>query len=283
MARSPKCGECGLRPACKYLPATYKIVGRCRAVVIAAFTGSAFIFPGIENKAQFSRCRLKGFSLSSKNLNPPHVNNSTRFQLSFMMFLQYFIWCAWYVSMNSYMVANLGSSGKQITYAYGALAVATMISPFLWAGSQTVIFPRKRSWALLHLAGAASPFPVHPYQLQRSLSSPSSSSIHYRICPPLRSATAWRSGKCRTQRRTSPLFGMFGTVGWIVGGLLIGSLGIEKRRTSFTSRQRRALSWACFASPCPIRRRREPPHPPAAPSALKHSCCSKTVLTSYSS
>ncbi len=47
-----------------------------------------------------------------------------------MMFVEYFIWGAWYVTMGSYMPANLQSSGLQIGAAYSALAIATMISPF---------------------------------------------------------------------------------------------------------------------------------------------------------
>src|SRR5688572_9804853 len=73
-----------------------------------------------------------------------------------MMFLQYFIGGTWCVSMNSYMVANLGSSGKQITYAYGALAVATMISPFFVGMIADRYFSAQKIMGVLHIAGAAA-------------------------------------------------------------------------------------------------------------------------------
>ena len=59
------------------------------------------------------------------------MNITTGIKLSLMMFLQYFIWSAWYVTMGTYMSeAPLGASGIQIGATYGALAIATMISPF---------------------------------------------------------------------------------------------------------------------------------------------------------
>ena len=50
--------------------------------------------------------------------------------LAIMMFMQYFTWSAWYVTMGTYMKSNLGSSDVQIGAAFSALAIATMISPF---------------------------------------------------------------------------------------------------------------------------------------------------------
>lgn len=51
-------------------------------------------------------------------------------KLSFFMFLQYFIWGSWYVSMGIYLVGVLKFSGQQVGAAYGAFAIGSMISPF---------------------------------------------------------------------------------------------------------------------------------------------------------
>src|SRR5690606_39888546 len=51
-------------------------------------------------------------------------------KLSVMMFLEYFVWGAWYVTMGFYMSGYLDSSATQVGAAYSALAIATMVSPF---------------------------------------------------------------------------------------------------------------------------------------------------------
>ena len=53
-----------------------------------------------------------------------------KLQLSVFMFLQYFVWSCWYVSMGAYLANTLEFSGREIGLAYGAFAVGAMISPF---------------------------------------------------------------------------------------------------------------------------------------------------------
>ncbi len=56
---------------------------------------------------------------------------ATRIQLCMMMFLNFFVWGAWYVTMGTYLKSIPGVTDVQVGIAYGTQSLGAIIAPFL--------------------------------------------------------------------------------------------------------------------------------------------------------
>src|SRR6185312_6821071 len=82
------------------------------------------------------------------------MNLQMRIRLSTMMFLEYFIWGSWYVTLGTWLGATLHFSGQQIGLAAGTTALGAILSPFLVGLMADELFATQRLLAALHAIGA---------------------------------------------------------------------------------------------------------------------------------
>jgi nucleoside transporter len=173
-----------------------------------------------------------------------------RVQLSVMMLLEYIVWGSWYVTLNTYLTVTLHFSGTQAGAVFGTTALACMISPFFVGRIADRLFPIERVLAVLHLVGAVILFLVTRVT---SFGGVYGLMLAYCLCyfPTMSLANTLAFRNIKEVGKEFPLIRVFGTIGWIVIGVTVGSLGIERTSKPFllAAAASVAMSFFCLSLP----------------------------------
>jgi nucleoside transporter len=176
-------------------------------------------------------------------------------RLSVMMFLEFFIWGAWFVTMGSYLTGPLGFSDAENALAYATQSWGAIIAPFIIGLVADKYVNAERLLGVIHLAGAvlmyllasATEFATfYPYLLLYM--------ILYMPTLALVNAISFR--QIDDPARRFGFIRFWGTVGWIIAGLLI-SYGFdwdgqaEQLRNTFTMAAAASLVLGLFSFTLP--------------------------------
>jgi nucleoside transporter len=153
-----------------------------------------------------------------------------RARLSTMMFLEYFIWGAWYVTLGTWLSGSLHFTGKQIGLAAGATSVGAILAPFFVGLIADRLFATQKVLAILHLLGAALLFMA---SAQSSFTIFYSLVLLYCLCfmPTLALTNSLSFRQMQDPKEEFGAIRVLGSGGWIVAGLLIGTLRLEATST----------------------------------------------------
>ena len=148
------------------------------------------------------------------------MNKAIGARLSVMMFLQFFVWGAWYVTIGNYMAAQ--GMADLTHWPYTVNPVAAIIAPFFLGLVADRFFSTEKVLGCLHILGGLVMLAV-----PQATGSPTTFILLlllYNLCymPTLGLANSLAFHNIRHQETQFPLIRVFGTVGWIVAGLFIG-------------------------------------------------------------
>ena len=153
-------------------------------------------------------------------------------ELSVFMFLQYFIWGAWYVSLAPYLGITLKFTGDQVGAAYGAFAIGAMISPFFVGLIADRYFASEKLLAVLGILGGV---------LMLALTQLDQFTSFYLVliaycatfAPTLALGNSLSLHHLADPKQDFPRVKMFSAIGWIAGCVTVSLLQAELSTTQF--------------------------------------------------
>ena len=143
-----------------------------------------------------------------------------KFKLSFMMFLQFFIWGGWFVTLGTFLGNNLSATGSQIAMAFSTQSWGAIIAPVFIGLIADRYFNAERILCVLHLLG---------FGLLYLMSETKNFSVFYPYVfgymilymPTLALVNSVSFNQMKDTAAEFPLIRTFGTIGWIISGIVI--------------------------------------------------------------
>ena len=152
------------------------------------------------------------------------MNSTTKIQLSLMMFLQFFIWGGWFVTLGTFLGNNLGATGAETAMAFSTQSWGAIIAPLFIGLIADRYFNAERILGVLHLIGAvlmylmsqAGDFATfYPYVFAYMAA----------YMPTLALVNSVSFYQMKDPAKEFSIIRVFGTIGWIIAGLAISALG----------------------------------------------------------
>ena len=148
------------------------------------------------------------------------MTSATRIKLSTMMFLEFFIWGAWFVTLGTFLGNNLKATELETASVFSTQSFGAIIAPFIIGLIADKYFNAERILGLLHLAGAFLMYQMYnadnignfyPYVLTYMIA----------YMPTLALVNSVSFRQMKNPEKEFSVIRVWGTIGWIVAGLSI--------------------------------------------------------------
>nr|WP_090698753.1 MFS transporter [Daejeonella rubra] len=148
---------------------------------------------------------------------------SNRIKLSFMMFLEFFIWGSWFVTLGTFLGKDLLADGSQSAAVFSTQSFGAIIAPFIIGMIADRYFNAEKILGFLHLIGAVLMFQMYnstdfadfyPYVFAYMIM----------FMPTLALVNSVSFNQMKDPEKEFSSIRIWGTIGWIVAGLCISFL-----------------------------------------------------------
>ena len=154
------------------------------------------------------------------------MQTQLKIKLSLFMFLQYFIWSTWYMTLGAYL-GTLGFSGQEIGRSYGAFAWGAIVSPFVVGLIADRYFASEKLLAFLGIAGGLVMFAIPSLKTFGAVY-PMLILYCTLYVPTLALGNSLSLTHLADAKKDFPFVKIFSAVGWIAGGLVLSWLKGEQ-------------------------------------------------------
>jgi nucleoside transporter len=189
---------------------------------------------------------------------------SLKLRLGLLLFGEYIVWGTWFVSLGSWLGATLHFSGTEIGLIYGSLALAGLVTPLIAGVIADRLARTERMLAVLHGAGGCM---LLLASQQSRFATLYPAILVYAFCylPTLALVPALALRHLSQPAAEFATLRALGTGGWIAGGVLVGSLGVELSATPIRLAGMMSLVFAAYCLTLPA----TPPLRPDGPRGLR--------------
>lgn len=145
---------------------------------------------------------------------------SNRLKLSLMMFLEFFVWGSWYVTMGTFLGNNLGANGGQLAAAFSTQSIGAIVAPFVIGLIADKYFNAEKILGILHLLGGGLMYMMfvsdsfiafYPFVLAYMII----------YMPTLALVNSVSFNQMKDPAKEFSTIRVWGTIGWIASGLMI--------------------------------------------------------------
>jgi nucleoside transporter len=158
--------------------------------------------------------------------------SSLKIRLGLMMFVNYIVWGAWYVTISTYLTSTLHFTGTQAGAVFGTASIASLVSPFFVGLVADRYFATEKVMAVLYALGA-----VIMYLITQATTFPVVYGLLLAFClcyfPTIALTNSIGMQLVKDPGREFPPIRLMGTFGWIFIGNVIGLMGVEATSTPF--------------------------------------------------